>query len=331
MCAVDERDYVTYADIEAAATRLEGIAHRTPVLTSRLADQQSHRQGFFKCENFQRVGAFKFRGAYNALDQFSAEQRRYGVVAYSSGNHAQAIALAARLLQIPAVIVMPNDAPDVKLQATREYGADIVLYDPATQSRELIAEQLAAARGVTIVPSFDHPQVIAGQGTAALEMFDQVGPLDHLLIPCGGGGLLSGCAIAADAVCPGCRVTGVEPRNADDAVRSFRTGILHRTLEPDTIADGARTRSLGALTFPLVRTYVDSMTTRSDEDIIRAMRFLWERMKIVVEPTGALAAAALLDGAVETGERVGVILSGGNVDLVKAGEWFAGIAGPALQ
>lgn len=317
------RGRVTFDDVAAAARRIEGVAHRTPVFESRTADRRTSCRGFYKGENLQRVGAFKFRGAYNALSLFSDLQRRLGVVAFSSGNHAQAIALAARLLDIPATIVMPENAPEVKLRATRGYGADIVLYDPAEQSREALAAELAENTGMTLIPSFDHPHVVAGQGTAALELFDQAGPLDALLVPCGGGGLLSGCALVADAVGTGCRVIGVEPARADDATRSFHTGDLQRVDDPDTIADGARTPSLGEVTFPLVLAYVADMVTVEEEQIVRAMRFLWERMKLVVEPTGALAAAALLEGVVELqGARVGVILSGGNVDIGMAAGWF---------
>ena len=319
---------VHFGHVEAAARLLDGIANRTPVLTARSVDTATGASVFFKCENFQRVGAFKFRGAYNALAQLSQEQRRQGVVAYSSGNHAQAIALAGRLLDIPTAIVMPNNAPQVKLQATRAYGAEIIEYDPAERSREELAGELAAQRGVTVIPSFDHPHVIAGQGTTAAELFGQVDALDVLLVPCGGGGLISGCAIAADALAPSCRVIGVEPALGDDATRSFHSGTLQRVHNPATIADGARTPALGALTFPLVLAHVDDMVTVSDAQIIRAMRVLWERMKLVVEPTGALATAALLEGVVAArGQRVGVVISGGNVDLVQAAMWFADVPG----
>jgi threonine dehydratase len=277
----------------------------------------------FKCENFQRVGAFKFRGAYNALAQFSPEQREQGVIAYSSGNHAQAIALAGQILDIPATIVMPENAPEVKLQATQDYGATIVRYDPATTVREELAADIAEEEDLTLIPSFDHPDVVAGQGTAGKELFDEAGPLDVLLVCCGGGGLLSGCAIAADALSPECRIIGVEPEAGDDATRSFHTGRLHTVEEPDTVADGARTSSLGEVTFPLVLEHVDDMVTVDDDTLLDAMFFVWERMKIVVEPTGALAAAALLSDTVSVdGQRVGVIISGGNVDLRQATTWF---------
>jgi threonine dehydratase len=294
------------------------------VQTSRSVDERSGARVFFKCENLQRAGAFKFRGAYNALSQLTPEERSRGVLTYSSGNHAQAIALAGRLLGVPTSIVMPADAPVVKLTATRGYGGEVITYDRARESREELGRRLAAERGLVVIPPYDHAHVIAGQGTAALELLEDVGPLDLLLSPCGGGGLLSGTALSARALCPGCRVIGVEPEQADDATRSFRTRTLHTVTNPDTIADGARTPSLGSLTFPLVLENVDDMVTVSDAAIVRAMRVLWERMKLVVEPTGALAAAALLEGAVEArGRRVGVILSGGNVDLAAVGALFA--------
>jgi threonine dehydratase len=317
---------VEYSEVEAAAERLEGVANETPVMTSRTIDEKTRATVFFKCENFQRVGAFKFRGAYNALAQFSEEQKQRGVIAYSSGNHAQAIALAGQLLDIPATIVMPENAPEVKLRATKGYGAEIVPYDPKTTVREELAAKIAEERNLTLIPSFDHPDVVPGQGTAGKELFEEVGALDTLLVCCGGGGLLSGCAMAADALSPNCRVVGVEPEAGDDATRTFHTGTLQTVTNPDTIADGARTSSLGEVTLPLVMHYVDDMVTVSDEALVRAMHLLWERMKIVVEPTGALAAAALLEGTVDvSGQRVGVLISGGNVDLVKAGHWFASL------
>jgi len=315
---------VVYADVEAAAARLEGVANRTPVLTSRTVDECAESKVFFKCENFQRMGAFKFRGAYNAMSLLSEEQRRAGVLAYSSGNHAQAVALAGRLLGVRTTIMMPEDAPAVKLDATRGYGAEVVEYDRAEITREELGAKIAGERSLSLLPPYDHPDVIAGQGTAAKELLEDVGSLDLLLVCCGGGGLLSGCAIAVRALSPECRVVGVEPEKADDATRSFRTGTLQRIENPDTIADGVRTPSLGKYTFPLVLHYVDAMVTVSEEAILRAMFFMWERMKIVVEPTGALAAAALLEEAVAApGGRIGVIVSGGNVDLKKAVELFA--------
>jgi len=310
---------VSYADVASAHVRISAHAIRTPVLTSSTVDARTGARVFFKCENFQRMGAFKFRGALNAMAQLSAEEARRGVITYSSGNHAQAVALAGRLLGIHATIVMPADAPRVKLEATRAYGAQVVTYDSATASRETIARNLAAERGLTVVPPFDDPRVIAGQGTAAKELFEDAGPLDLLLVPCGGGGLLSGCALAAQALAPHCRVIGVEPDAGDDAVRSFRTGTLQTVRNPDTIADGARTESLGQLTFPLIRALVADMTSVDDAALLDAMFFLWERMKIVVEPTGALGACALLGGRIEARDRrVGVLLSGGNVDLAWA-------------
>ena len=307
---------VSYPDVAAAAERLAGVAHRTPVLTSRTVDERTGAKVYFKCENFQRMGAFKFRGAYNALSNLNGVQRRRGVVAYSSGNHAQAVALAGKLLGVRAVIVMPDDAPAVKLEATRGYGAEIVIYNRETGDREQLARELAEKRGLTVIPPFDHPQVIAGQGTAAKELIEDVGPLDYLLVPCGGGGLLSGCAIAANHLSPGVRMIGVEPAAGDDVTRSFQTRTLQSVHNPDTIADGARTHSAGKVTFPLILHHVHDMRTVTDEELLRSMFYLWERMKIVVEPTGALAAAALLEGKISArDQRVGVIVSGGNVDL----------------
>ncbi len=303
-----------FDQVQAAAARLDGIAHRTPVMTSRTLDEWVGAEVLLKCENLQRVGAFKFRGAYNAISQLSDEARARGVITYSSGNHAQAVALACRLLGAQAVIVMPDNAPATKRAATEGYGAQVVAYDPTTQDRRELAERLAAEHGYTIVPPYDHRDVIAGQGTAALELCQDAGPLDLLLTPCGGGGLLSGSAIAAKGVCPACHVIGIEPELADDATQSFRTGELHTVHNPPTIADGTRTPSLGTLTFPLVREYVDDMQTVSEAAIIDAVRFLFYRMKLVVEPSGALGLAALLSGAVAASGRVGVILSGGNVD-----------------
>ena len=316
---------VTYADIEAAAARLEGVAHRTPVATSSQFDARAGCEAYFKCENLQRMGAFKFRGAYNALSTLAPEQQKRGVVAFSSGNHAQAVALAGRLLGIPATIVMPADAPAVKVAATRGYGAEVVLYDRARgESRESVAAKIAAEKGAAVVPPFDHPMVIAGQGTAAKELIEDVGPLDFLFVCCGGAGLLSGCAIAAQHLSPGTRVIGVEPAAGDDAARSFRTRKLVSIDIPQTIADGARTQSLGAITFPLVLRYVSDIITVTDAELVEAMRFLWERMKLVVEPTGALATAGVLQGAIDVRDRrVGIILSGGNVDLKAIAALFA--------
>lgn len=307
---------VSYTDVEAAAKRLAGIAHRTSVITSTTVNELTGCQVFFKCENFQRTGSFKFRGAYNALVQLSEEQKRQGVLTYSSGNHAQAVALAGKLLAIPATIVMPENAPDVKIAATRGYGAEVILYNPNETTREELGKRIASDRNLTLIPPYDHPYVVAGQGTAALELISEVGQLDLLLVCCGGGGLLSGSAIATKMRSPNCRVIGVEPEKADDATRSFHTKVLHKVRNPDTIADGVRTPCLGEITFPLVLHYVDDMVTVSEAAIIRTMFFLWERLKIVVEPTGALAAAALLEGAVTVSDaKIGVIITGGNVSL----------------
>lgn len=321
----------TFEDVREATARLRGVAHRTPVFTSRTIDARTGARVVFKCENFQRAGAFKFRGAFNALSRLDPTVRARGVVAFSSGNHAQAVALAASLLGCPATIVMPVTAPRVKRQATEAYGAAVVEYDPASADREVIGRQLAEERGLTLIPPFDHPDVIAGQGTAALELFEETGPLDVLLVCCGGGGLLSGCALAARAMSPGCRVIGVEPAAGDDATRSFRTGTLQRVHNPETVADGARTPSLGTLTFPLVLSLVDDMRTVDDRVLLGAMFLLWERMKIVVEPTGALATAALLEAGREfAGCRVGVLVSGGNVDLTEVPRWRALASGEVL-
>jgi threonine dehydratase len=311
---------VDYEDVAAAARRLEGHARRTPVMTSSMVDERAGAQVFFKCENFQRMGAFKFRGAYNALAQLTAEQKRHGVLAYSSGNHAQAVALAGKLLGVKTVIVMPLDAPQVKLEATRGYGAEIITYDPRTASREELAASIAGERGMTVIPPYDHAHVVAGQGTAAKELIEETGPLDYLLVPCGGGGLLSGCAVAASHWSPGCKVIGVEPEAGDDATRSFRSRSLQTCHNPDTIADGARTPALGRITFPLVLHYVNDMLTVSDAELLRSMFWIWERMKTVIEPTGALAATALLEGKLDAhhdykGKRIGIVISGGNADI----------------
>ena len=320
---LDVSSLPTYADIVSAARQIAGVAHRTPVVVSRTVNKRTKAEVFFKCENLQRAGAFKFRGAYNALSRLSPDQRSRGVVAYSSGNHAQAIALAGQLLEIPCVIVMPSDAPDVKRAATRGYGAEIISYDRERESREAIGRQLADERGLALVPPFDHPDIIAGQGTAARELLEEAGALDVLLTPCGGGGLLSGSALAVNALAPSCRVIGVEPAAGDDATRSFRTKTLQRVEHPHTVADGAMTSSLGTLTFPLVLNHVADMTTVDDRQLLRAMFYLWERMKLVVEPTGALGAAAILEGGMNVaGRRVGVILSGGNVDLSQLTLWL---------
>ncbi len=303
-----------YDRIAAAAERLRGRANVTPVITSRYLNRKVNAEVFLKCENFQRVGAFKFRGAFNAMDRLSPEEKRRGVVTHSSGNHAQAVALVGRILDIPTTVVMPSDAPVVKRAATEGYGAKIVEYDPRTDTRESIAAGLRDRYGYTLIPPFDHPDVIAGQGTTALELSEQVGELDWLLVPCGGGGLLSGCAVGVKGRSPNCRVVGVEPTLADDATRSFYSGTLQSVSNPPTIADGTRTASLGALTFPIILKTVDDMVTVSESAIAKAVRFLFYRAKIVVEPSGVLGLSALLSGAVKASGRVGVILSGGNID-----------------
>ena len=321
---------ITPDDITAAAARLAGVAHRTPVMTSRTADEFTGARLFFKCENFQRMGAFKFRGAYNALAQFTPAQRRAGVIAFSSGNHAQAIALSARLLGMPSVIVMPQDSPAAKLAATRGYqagqpGSEVVLYDRYTEDREAIGARLAAERGMTLIPPYDHPHVMAGQGTAAAELIEETGPLELLLVCVGGGGLISGCAVAAHALSPGIEVVGVEPEAGNDTQQSLAAGRIVHIATPKTIADGAQTQHSGQLTFPVIQQLVKAIVTVSDAQLVQAMRFFAERMKIVVEPTGGLGAAAALQGVVPVrGRRVGVIVSGGNVDLVRYAALLAG-------
>ncbi len=306
----------TYDDVVAAATRIHGHAHRTPVLTSRTVDEQLGAQVFFKCENLQRMGAFKFRGAFNALSKFTLEQRRAGVVAFSSGNHAQAIALAARILDIPATIVMPHDAPAAKVAATRGYGGKLVVYDRYTEDREQIGRDLAARHGLTLIPPYDHPDVIAGQGTAAKELFEDVGRLDLFFVCLGGGGLLSGSALATRALSPGCVLYGVEPEAGNDGQQSLRSGAIVHIDTPKTIADGAQTQHLGQITFPIIQREVDDILTVTDAELVEAMRFMAERMKLVVEPTGCLGFAAARGFGTELrGKRVGVMVSGGNVDL----------------
>jgi threonine dehydratase len=306
---------VTYQDIVSAAHRLDGVAHRTPVLTSRQADLQADATLFFKCENFQRVGAFKFRGAYNAISCLTDAQRASGVVAFSSGNHAQGMALAARMLGVKVTIVMPTDAPAMKLAATRAYGAEVILYDRKREDREAIAARLASERGVAVIPAYDHPDVIAGQGTAVKELIEEVGQLDYLFVPVGGGGLLSGSAIAAAALSPGCVVIGVEPQAGNDAQRSLRSGEIVHIPVPDTIADGAQTQHIGKLVLPILQACVKDIITVSDDQLRTQMRFFVERMKIVVEPAGSLAAAAVMHRLVDvSGLRVGIVASGGNVD-----------------
>ncbi|HGM8183607.1 threo-3-hydroxy-L-aspartate ammonia-lyase [Pseudomonas aeruginosa] len=310
-------DLPTYDDVIAAA-RIAGHANRTPVMSSRTLDEELGAEVFFKCENLQRMGAFKFRGAFNALSRFSAEQRAAGVVAFSSGNHAQAIALSARLLGIPATIVMPADAPAVKIEATRGYGGQVVLYDRYTEDREQIGRDLAQRHGLTLIPPYDHPDVLAGQGTAAKELFEEVGPLDAFFAPLGGGGLLSGCALAIRALAPACRIYGVEPEAGNDGQRSLRSGAIVHIDTPQTLADGAQTQHLGNLTFPLIQRNVDDILTASDAELVDGMRFLAARMKLLVEPTGCLGLAAARQRKDELrGKRVGILLSGGNVDLAR--------------
>jgi threonine dehydratase len=310
---------VTFDDLARAAGILDGVAHRTPVLTSRQANDIAGAELFFKCENLQRVGAFKFRGAYNAISQIDDAARKRGVIAFSSGNHAQAMALAGQLLNVPVTVVMPTDAPALKLAATRGYGAEVVLYDRYTQDREEVASKFVAERGLTLIPPYDHRNVIAGQGTSAMELIDEVGPLDFLFVCVGGGGVLSGSAIAASAMSPGCAVYGVEPEAGNDAQRSFRSGEIVHIDVPDTIADGARTQHVGKLVLPILRELVRDIVTVSDDQLRSQMRFFAERMKIVVEPTGCLAAAAVMQHVVDVSmrdheARVGVIITGGNVD-----------------
>ena len=292
------------------------------MVTSRTVDARTGARVYFKCENLQRAGAFKFRGAYNALSALDAAQRARGVVAFSSGNHAQAVALAGQILNIPRIIVMPADSPEVKRAATTDYGAEIVLYDREKEDREAIGRRLSEERGLAVVPPYDHPDIIAGAGTAGHELLEEAGPLDLILTPCGGGGLVSGTALSAQYLSPACRVIGVEPQAGDDATRSFLTRTLQTVSNPQTVADGARTPSLGRLTFPIVLDRVADMLTVDDPALLRAMFFLWERLKLVVEPTGALAAAAVLEGLVDVrGLRVGIVLSGGNVDLSQVQLW----------
>ena len=316
----------TYDDVVSAAAILEGVAHRTPVLSSRLLNDSLGAEVFFKCESLQRTGAFKFRGAYHALAKLSPAQRNAGVVTYSSGNHAQAIALSGQLLGITTTIVMPHDAPAAKREATEGYGARIVSYDRYTEKREEIAAHLALKDGLTIVPPFNHPDVIAGQGTTGKELFEQVGPLDALLVCLGGGGLLSGCSLAAKALRPDCLIFGVEPQAGNDAQLSLRGDKIVTIDPPITIADGAATTALDDLTFGIMRQTVDDVFSVSDESLVRTMRWFAQRMKLVVEPTGCLAAAALLDKclAIQPGMRIGVVVSGGNVDLTRYGQLLAG-------
>lgn len=317
-------DNLQYSDVEQAAARLDGAAHRTPVLSSTTANARTGGQLFFKCENYQRMGAFKFRGAYNAIARFDDAQRAAGVLTFSSGNHAQAIALSARLAGIKATIIMPNDAPALKIQATREYGGDVIFYDRFTENREEIARRLAEERGMTLIPPYDHPDVICGQGTAAKELFEEVGSLDILLVPLGGGGLLAGCALAASGLSPDCKVIGVEPEAGNDGQQSLRRGEIVHIGVPKTIADGAMVTHIGEHNFEVIKRRVDDIVLVTDAQLVETMKFFAERMKMVVEPTGCLGAAAALCGVVPVGgKRVGILISGGNVDLSRFGELVA--------
>ena len=312
-----------FADLQAAAERLRGNVHRTPVLRSATADARTGAALFFKCENFQRMGAFKFRGAFNAIAKLAPAQRRAGVIAFSSGNHAQAIALAAHLQSVRATLVMPADAPPAKLAATREYGGEIFTYDRFTEDREALTRRLAGQRGLTLIPPYDCADVIAGQGTAALELFEEVGALDALFVCVGGGGLLAGCALAASVLAPECALYGVEPEAGDDGRQSLRAGRIVTIAVPKTIADGAMTTHLGEITFPIIQRHVRDIVTVSDAQLVAVMRFFAERMKMVVEPTGCLGAAGAFAATPDWhGRRVGVIVSGGNVDLGAYARWI---------
>jgi threo-3-hydroxy-L-aspartate ammonia-lyase len=313
---------ITYDGVVAAHRRIAGLAHRTPTLTSATANAVTGASLFFKCENFQRMGAFKFRGACNAIAQFSPEQKAAGVIAFSSGNHAQAIALSARLHGIKSVILMPHDAPASKVEATAGYGGEVIRYDRYAEDREALGRRLAEERGMTLIPPYDHPHVMAGQGTAAKELFEDAGPLDVLVVPLGGGGLISGCAVSARAFNPACTIFGVEPAAGNDGQRSFRSGAIVHIDTPKTIADGAQTQHLGSYTFPVIRQLVSDVITVEDADLVDAMRFFASRMKLVTEPTGCLAAAAVFQNKVDIrARRVGVLVSGGNIDLAR----FAGL------
>lgn len=314
----------TYVDVVDAAARLDGFAHRTPVLTSSTANERTGASIFFKCENFQRMGAFKFRGAFNAISHFDYAQREAGVLTYSSGNHAQAIALSARLAGIRATIIMPHDAPAAKVAATKGYGGEVILYDRYKEVREEIGQRLAQERGMTLIPPYDHPHVIAGQGTAVQELIEDTGPLDLLFVCLGGGGLLAGSALSAATLAPDCKVIGVEPEAGNDGQQSLARGEIVHIEVPHTIADGAAATHLGAYTFPIIQRLVERVVTVTDEQLIDTMRFFAQRMKMVVEPTGCLAAAAVMNGIVPVeGKRVGVLVSGGNVDLSRLAQFLA--------
>ncbi|WP_272520964.1 threo-3-hydroxy-L-aspartate ammonia-lyase [Providencia sp. PROV202] len=311
----------TYQDVEAAAQRIAGIAHKTPVMTSTTVNNEFGAELFFKCENFQRMGAFKFRGALNALSQLTPAQKKTGVIAFSSGNHAQGIALAAQILKIPATILMPIDSPEVKVAATQGYGAKVIRFDRYTQDREQLCRELAEKEGLTIIPPYDHVDIIAGQGTAAKELFEEVGELDALFVCLGGGGLLSGCALAARALSPNCKIYGVEPEAGNDAQQSFRSGKIVHIETPKTIADGAQTQHVGNYTFELIKQNVDDILTVTDAQLVDRMKFYAERMKMIVEPTGCLSFAAALKMKEQLrGKRIGIIISGGNVDIKRFAE-----------
>lgn len=314
-----------YNDVAAAAERIADYANKTPVMTSRTVNDEFGAEVFFKCENFQRMGAFKFRGAMNALRQFTPEQRAAGVVTFSSGNHAQAIALSAKLLGIPATIIMPHDAPAAKVAATKGYGGNVVIYDRYTEDREKIGRELAEKQGLTLIPPYDHPHVIAGQGTATKELIEEVGQLDVLFVCLGGGGLLSGSSLAARHLSPDCIIYGVEPEAGNDGQQSFRSGKIVHIDTPKTIADGAQTQHLGNITFPIIQRNVHDILTVSDDELVASMKFIAERMKVVVEPTGCLGfAAARARKAELRGKKIGIIISGGNVDISRYSEFLAG-------
>ncbi|MEQ5167958.1 threo-3-hydroxy-L-aspartate ammonia-lyase [Proteus terrae] len=314
----------TYKDVAEAHQRILPYLNKTPVLTSRTINELTGAQFYFKCENFQRMGAFKFRGAMNALSQFNDQQRKNGVVTFSSGNHAQAIALSAKLLGIPATIIMPEDAPKAKMEATKGYGGRVITYNRYTEDREEIGQQLAQKEGLTLIPPYDHPHIIAGQGTATKELFDEVGELDMLFVPLGGGGLLSGSLLSTKALSPQCKIYGVEPLAGNDGQQSLRKGEIIHIDTPKTIADGAQTQHLGNYTFEIIRNNVDDILTATDEELISAMQFYAQRMKIIVEPTGCLSlAAARQFGDKFKGKKIGIIISGGNVDIAQYGHFLA--------
>ncbi|WP_026619069.1 threo-3-hydroxy-L-aspartate ammonia-lyase [Ensifer sp. WSM1721] len=324
----DSTAYPTFEDVRAARIRISGIAHRTPVLTSRTANEIAKAALFFKAENMQRAGAFKFRGAYNAIAALDAASRKNGVIAFSSGNHAQALAYAARLHGVSATIVMPRDAPAIKVAATQGYGAEVVYYDRYTEDRDAISRRLAAERGSALIPPYDHPDIIAGQGTAALELFEEIGAVDVLAVPLGGGGLLAGSALSARALSPGCAVIGIEPEVGNDGQQSLRKGEIVHIPVPKSIADGAITTHVGYHNFPIIKRDVDDVVTVTDAQLVETMRFFAERMKIIVEPTGCLAAAAVLQGLIDcAGKRVGILISGGNIDLATFNTLLSGRRG----